>query len=618
MTSINPAFVPTGVLFTGALLQIVLGGMLSRAVKGWLAFLTTSLALVAVLAMMPAVIGGEVLTATWFDWDAGVPLTYHVDGLSILFMLLGTGMGSLILLYSVGYMEAETEGTTRFYVLMLLFIAGFVVLVCTSNLLMAYFAWELIGLCSYFLVGFWYKQQAAADGSRKVLIITHLAGYGLLAAIMLLFVRTGTFMWTDPGVAAAFSGAIALLMIVAAMAKSVMYPLHSWIPEAMNAPTPVSALLHSACYVKAGAYLIARMYSIGPWHAALGHVLLVIGCLTMLIGVVFAMAQTDLKRLLAFHTVSQLGYVVTGLALGTSLGVAAGLFYAASHALFKGTLFMCAGAVQHATGTRDMQKLGGLSARMPVTTYVWLAAAASIVGVPLTNGFVAKWLLFNAALDANQAVVVVVAWAVSLITTFSFLKATVNVFYGIPSRELCAEEVHEASPTMLVGMAITGGLCLVFGFAPQLMIGPVIEPAVRALGFGQQIQVTWLGILTDSGSIGVTLGAAAGLALAVLFGVGAYRLVRKPLAAQRVAVFSGGENLPDDDTLGAADFAHMAEDAFEPVYALDPDPLYFAIWRKIRQGAVNVGRFATSWLERQPALTALVTAAVLFVAVSLL
>ena len=221
----------------------------------------------------------------------------------------------------------------------------------------------------------------------------------------------------------------------------------------------------------------------------------------------------------------------------------------ASHALFKGTLFMCAGAVQHATGTRDMQKLGGLSARMPVTTYVWLAAAASIVGVPLTNGFVAKWLLFNAALDANQAVVVVVAWAVSLITTFSFLKATVNVFYGIPSRELSAEEVHEASPDAgRHGDHWRAGL--VFGFAPQLMIGPVIEPAVRALGFGQQIQVTWLGILTDSGSIGVTLGAAAGLALAVLFGVGAYRLVRKPLAAQRVAVFSGGENLPDDDTLG--------------------------------------------------------------------
>ena len=156
---INPVFVPTGVLFAGALLEIVLAGILSRAAKGWLAFLIATIALLAVLAMMPAVIHGDVLTATWFNWDTGIPLAYHVDGLSILFMLIGTGMGSAILLYSVGYMEEETEGITRFYVLMLLFIAGFVMLVCAANLLLAYFAWELIGLCSYFLVGFWYKQR---------------------------------------------------------------------------------------------------------------------------------------------------------------------------------------------------------------------------------------------------------------------------------------------------------------------------------------------------------------------------------------------------------------------------------------------------------------------------
>ena len=340
---INPVFVPTGVLFGGALLEIVLGGVLSRTAKGWLAFLAAAIALTAALAMIPASIHGEVLTATLLDWDAGIALAYHVDGLSILFMLIGTGMGSAILLYSVGYMAEEEEGTTRFYVLMLVFIGGLVILVCSANLLMAYFAWELIGLCSYFLVGFWYKRQVAVDGARKVLIITHLAGYGLLAAIMLLYARTGTFLWTDPAVGAAFSGAIILLMIVAAMAKSVMYPLHTWIPEAMNAPTPVSALLHSACYVKAGVFLIARMYSIGPWHGVFGNLLLLVGCLTMLVGSIFAIAQTDLKRLLAFSTVSQLGYIVTGLALGTNLGIAAGLFYAASHALFKGTLFMCAG-----------------------------------------------------------------------------------------------------------------------------------------------------------------------------------------------------------------------------------------------------------------------------------
>ena len=523
-------------------------------------------------------------------------------------MLIGTGMGSAILLYSVGYMAEEEEGTTRFYVLMLVFIGGFVILVCSANLLMMYFAWELIGLCSYFLVGFWYKQQAAVDGARKVLIMTHLAGYGLLAAIMLLYVRTGTFLWTDPAVGAAFSGSIILLMIVAAMAKSVMYPLHTWIPEAMNAPTPVSALLHSACYVKAGVFLIARMYSIGPWQGVFGHLLLLVGCLTMLVGAIFAVAQTDLKRLLAFSTVSQLGYIVTGLALGTNLGIAAGLFYAASHALFKGTLFMCAGAVQHATGTRDMRKLGGLSALMPVTTRVWLIAAAAIVGVPLTNGFVAKWLLFDAALDAHQAVVVVVAWAVSIITTFYFFKATLSVFYGMPARDLQVEKIHEVATPMQIGLGITGVLCVAFGVAPQLIMQPVIEPAVRSLGFDWQVQMTWLGVLTGSGTIGVTAGAAAVILVAVLFGVGAYRLVRAP-AGHPVSVFTGGDPLPEGDTLGAADFAEMAEAAFEPVYSLDPDPLYLLIWREIKNVAEGARRFATSGLERQPFLTAIVCAA---------
>ena len=613
----QPVFLPTSVLFVGGLLEIVLARVLSRAAKGWLAFLASVLALIAVFALMPPIIHGDVLTASLFDWDAGNALVYRVDGLSVLFMLMGAGMGSAILLYSVGYMEEEEEGVTRFYVLMLVFIAGFVMLACSANLLIVYFSWELIGLCSYFLVGFWYKQQVAADGARKVLIITHIAGYGLLAAIMLLYARTGTFVWTDPAVAPAFSGGIVLMMIVAAMAKSVMYPLHTWIPEAMNAPTPVSALLHSACYVKAGAYLIARMYSIGPWQGAFGNLLLVIGCVTMLVGVIFALAQTDLKRLLAFHTVSQLGYVVTGLALGTSLGVAAGLFYAASHALFKGTLFMCAGAVQRATGTRDMRKLGGLASRMPVTTLVWLVSAAAIVGVPLTNGFVAKWLLFDAALEAKQAVVVVIAWAVSVLTAFSFLKATVGVFYGIPSHELRAEEIHEVAPSMRVGMGITGALCVVFGFAPQLLMQPVIEPAVRSMGFDWQIQVTWLGIVTGSGTIGVTIGAVAGLALAAAFGAGAYRLVRAPAGRGTVAVFSGGEPLPVDDTLGVVDFAEMAEAAFGPIYSLNPDPLYFRIWREIRDGAAAAGRFATSRIERAPVLTALICAAVLLAAVTL-
>ena len=312
---------------------------------------------------------------------------------------------------------------------MLVFIAGFVMLACSANLLVVYFAWELIGLCSYFLVGFWYKQQVAADGARKVLIITHIAGYGCSRPSCFVYVTNRQLRLDRPdGRAGLFRRRRRLLMIVAAMAKSVMYPLHTWIPEAMNAPTPVSALLHSACYVKAGVYLIARMYSIAARGTRrLAMLLLVIGCVDHA-GRRHFRPGADRPQAAAgvpHHQPARLYHDGTGYRHEVSASPP-GCSTAASHALFKGTLFMCAGAVQHATGTRDMRKLGGLAGRMPVTTLIWLVAAAAIVGVPLTNGFVAKWLLFDAALEAKQAVVVVIAWAVSILTAFSFLKATVG------------------------------------------------------------------------------------------------------------------------------------------------------------------------------------------------
>jgi multicomponent Na+:H+ antiporter subunit A len=201
--------------------------------------------------------------------------------------------------------------------LMLTFIAGLIGLVSARSLIMVYLCWEIIGLCSYFLVGFWYNETAAVNGARKVLVMTHIPGYALLLAILLLYRDAGTFTWTDPAIAANFNTGIFLLILIAAMAKSVMFPVHTWIPEAMNAPTPVSALLHSACYVKAGVYLVARMYSIAPWQPSWNVILLVIGCITMIVGALFALAQTDLKRLLAFSTISQLGYIMTAFGIGT-------------------------------------------------------------------------------------------------------------------------------------------------------------------------------------------------------------------------------------------------------------------------------------------------------------
>lgn len=602
----SPVLFPLIALLAGLLLELLLGRVLSRTAKGWLAFAAGLAATAGAAALIPGVLRSSSLDVSLLDWDRGISLAYHVDGLSLIFILMAVVIGTAILLYCIRYMEHEPEGTTRFYALMLAFIAGLVQLVSSANLLVAYASWELIGLCSYFLVGFWYKENPAAKGARKVLLMTHLAGYALLAGILLLFARSGTLLWTDPALAAYFSGGIFLLFLFAAMAKSVVFPLHTWIPEAMNAPTPVSALLHSACYVKAGIYLIARLYSITPWRPEWSLLVLVLGCVTMLVGAAFALAQTDLKRLLAYSTISQLGHIVTALGLGTSLGISAALFYTISHGLFKGTLFLCAGAVQHQTGTRDLRKLGGLAGRMPGTAAVWLIAAAAIIGIPLTNGFVAKWLLLSAALSSGQVVVVMVTWMVSIMTAFYMLKATAAVFYGEMPAELAKRQVRDAAPSMKVGMALLAGLSLLFGLAPQLLIPTLIAPAASAMNFASELQVTWLGVQTGASGIEITLGAAIVLA-AGLIGWLVYALSRprKPLPA---GTFTGGDPLPvEAGVFGAVDFTEMVESSAQPVYRFtDPDPLYRRGWSTLQAASSRLAGTAAAPLENHPLLSVLV------------
>ncbi|HWQ08085.1 MAG TPA: NADH-quinone oxidoreductase subunit L, partial [Holophaga sp.] len=488
---------PFGALLGGVALQLLLGRFLSPRTKGWLAFLAVLGALAGVLSAWPTVGRGGILEASFGRWDGPIQLAYRVDGLSLLFALMGTGIGTAVLLYSISYMEHE-QGTTRFYALMLTFVAGLVHLVYTADLFLVYLSWEAVGVCSFLLVGFWYRKGEAAYGARKVLTMTHLTGYGLLAAVVLLYVRTGSTLWTDPKVQAALGTGLFLAILVAALAKSVQFPLHTWIPDAMAAPTPVSALLHAACYVKAGVYLVARLHAFGPWPAAWSLTVSWVGAATLLIGALLALAQQDLKRLLAFSTVSQIGYMMLGLGLGTPLGIAAGLLHCLNHGLFKGGLFLCAGAVQHATGTRDMDQLGVLGRRMPRTAALWLVVAGSIMGVPLLNGFVSKWLLYNAALEAGQPLLALVPWVGSIITVFMLLKATTGVFLG--SEGPASGRAHEATWSMLAGIGILGGGCVLLGVAPQLAIAALVNPVLPALGCAPLTGIGWFGLAAGQGS----------------------------------------------------------------------------------------------------------------------
>jgi multicomponent Na+:H+ antiporter subunit A len=579
------------VLFGGVLLQLLLAGVLSARAKGWLALISGVGSLAGVVAAWPTIMAGRVFDTTFGLWDGPIRLAYHVDGLSFLFAIMAAGIGSAVLLYSVGYMEAE-KGATRFYSLVLVFIAGMVHLVYTADLFLVYLSWELVGLCSFFLVGFWYRDREAAFGARKVLTMTHLAGYGLFAAVVLLYHRTGSTLWTDLRVQGALTTGIFLLIFIATVAKSVQFPLHTWIPSAMAAPTPVSALLHAACYVKAGVYLVARLHSLGPWQVSWSLLVSWLGAATLLIGVLFALAQHDLKRLLAYHTVSQIGYMMLGLGIGTPLGIAAALFHCLNHGLFKGGLFLCAGSVQHACGTRDMERLGGLGRKMPHTMQIWLICSAGIAGVPLLNGFVSKWMLYNAALEIHQPILALIPWIGSILTVFSFLKATSGVFLGSEGSD--TKNAHEVSWTMVGGGGVLAAGCILFGVAPQLAISYLINPLLPALGCMPLTGVSWFGLSAGEGlwlaSGGLMLGVVALLFGAIVALIP--MMVRGTATAGGApSVFTGGELLTSRGHLGASDFAQVVKCSLAPFYrGFDVDVAWLKIWHLLAKIASTVAK----------------------------
>src|SRR5450631_2944403 len=628
MTAATLILVAPCSLLLGAALQILVARLCSARTKGILAFLACVPAMFAVIGMVPSVRSGQAIELNLFQWDSPLALVLHVDALSVLFAFMGSSIGALVLLYSIGYM-AHDKSATRFFCTMLVFIGGFVGLVFSANLFIFYLCWELVGLCSFSLVGFWYTNPEAVAGARKVLLMTHIAGYGLLASILVIYHRTGSALWTDPNVAHNFTTGIFLLMLVALVAKSVQVPLHTWIPEAMEAPTPVSSLLHAACYVTSGVYLAARMHSFGVWPTAWGATLVWIGTITMAVGVMYAMVQTDLKRMLAFSTVSQIGYMMLGIGIGTPLAITAGLLHCLNHGFFKGGLFLNAGSVQHAAGTRDMNKLGGLAQKMPHTTISWLIGIGSMMGIPLMSGFASKWMLYAAALQAGWAVPAMIAWAVSLGTVFLGAKATSAVFLG-PLTE-ATKDAHESPPTMVWGMGFLAAGSVVLGIAPQLAVNYLLNPIMSALGIAT-VQVTWFGLASDAGSF----STAGGLVLAIIsivLGGGLYTITyaarQTPatvavtaggaaMASSGGGIFTGGEPLSDHGRLTAGDFSSIFLGNWKEFFRWsNVDRVYLAVWNGLQSVSRGLGA-VVSWMEQQALVLVTVLAAVILAAVHFL
>ncbi|MBS7622787.1 NADH-quinone oxidoreductase subunit L, partial [Candidatus Bathyarchaeota archaeon] len=334
-------------------------GRLPRRVQAYSAVFVAAATLLLVASLVPAVtqIREAEVVLPWTS-ILGPLLAFRVDSLGLLFALVASSFGFVSILYSVGDMK-EREGLGRYYTLMLIFSGSMLCLFLADNFLLFFFFWEIVGLCSYFLIGFDYSRESSR-ASAKALLITNYAGAFLLVGILLLYFSTGTLQISDVGAKLkepVVATLVASLFLIAAVAKSAQFPLHVWLPDATVAPSAVTAYLHAAAMVKAGVYLVARSYAVFSNYLPIvsyEFVVPTIGVATLVVGTMAAWAQEDVKRVLAFSTVGQIGYIFLSIGLGTTLGVVGGLFHFLNHAFFKGLLFLCAGCLIHATGTKRL------------------------------------------------------------------------------------------------------------------------------------------------------------------------------------------------------------------------------------------------------------------------
>ena len=444
------------------------------------------------VSLVPGVFfSSEASSGSTVSWISGINAGVFIDPLSVLFTNLVAFFGVIIAIYSLGYMKGE-EGLTRYYFLLLLFIGSMIGLVISDNFLQMFIFWEMVGLCSFALISFWYKRPESVRAGTKVFIMTRIGDISLLAAIGILYATFGTFSFHGTISAIQLAAAagtlntglmvtVAFLVLGGAIAKSAQLPLFTWLYSAMEAPTSVSALLHAATMVKAGIYLIARFILIAaaatPLIIALQPLWLPtvawIGVLTALVGASLALTTTDIKGVLAYSTVSQLGFMMAALGSAltgpSSVGWFASLFHMVSHAFFEGLGFLLAGGIIHALGTRDMRLMGGLRKAMPVTFALALIMVITTSGLPPFAAFFSKGLVITSVTDAGNLLQIILIYATTAITFAYSLRFLTLTFMGKESEHLIKQHPHEAPKVMLYPAMVLAGLCIVWGFAEPLV-----------------------------------------------------------------------------------------------------------------------------------------------------
>ncbi|MBI4350949.1 MAG: NADH-quinone oxidoreductase subunit L [Elusimicrobia bacterium] len=408
------------------------------------------------------------MSIPWFSFGGSVAtLGVYVDGLTVAMLLVVTTVSLLVQIYSTGYMHGDPR-FKRFYCYLSLFTASMLGVTITNNMMVFFMCWELVGVCSYLLIGFWFEKASAAYAGKKAFITTKLGDLGFLLGLLCLFYAAGTFeiskileLAHNGGIPVAAAGVAAILLFLGAVGKSAQFPLFIWLPDAMEGPSPVSALIHAATMVAAGVYMVARLYAVYALSPLAMDTVAWTGAITAFTAASMALTCFDLKRVLAFSTVSQLGYMMMALGVG---GLTAGMFHLTTHAYFKALLFLAAGSVIHAVHTNEMRDMGALRHKMPITYITFLLGTLALAGIPPFSGFYSKDEVLAAALARNPWLFAVGAMAAAM-TAFYMARALVMTFHGKPKHEHKYAHAHENPLVMTVPLMILAAVSIVSGWA---------------------------------------------------------------------------------------------------------------------------------------------------------
>ncbi len=449
----------------GFIINGVFGKNLPKAATGWLATLAILASFITSVYVFMKLNAGDTITIDLFQWisysNINIGFSLLLDPLTMVMLLVVTGIGFLIHLYSVGYMH-DDEGFTRFFTYLNLFIFFMLLLVMGSNYLVMFIGWEGVGLCSYLLIGFWFKNDAYNDAAKKAFIMNRIGDLGFLLGMFFILFNFGTLEFGAVAKQAAVLTpnstllvSITLLLFIGAMGKSAQLPLYTWLPDAMAGPTPVSALIHAATMVTAGIYMVVRSNVLFAMAPCTLDVILCVGVATSVFAAVIGLMQNDIKKVLAYSTVSQLGLMFAALGLGA---FESGMFHVVTHAFFKACLFLGSGSVIHALhGEQDIRKMGGLKKLIPITFITFFIASLAISGFPLLSGFFSKDEILAHAFEQNKLI-----WAIlsisSMMTAFYMFRLVYLTFYGnFRGSDETKKHIHESPLTITLPLIV---LCI--------------------------------------------------------------------------------------------------------------------------------------------------------------